>query len=137
MRHPRFAAWVRRVSNPAADGAAAARADNYYASKAPTGVSARKAANWILSAEIRSDDALDSIFGLVRSAYTELYAETRGAKVSNAILEAVRAVSDAILDAIEESALKAEGRDNGELARRMGHIGEWARKAHNLVVASD
>lgn len=95
--------------NPAAAGEDAARADNYYAARTPKGVGARKSAEWIKSADIRSDDGIDSIFGLVRAAYTDLYAETKGGTGPTAIRRSAKTVSKAILAALENRASNAEG----------------------------
>jgi hypothetical protein len=125
-----------RFRNPAAEGAAAAKADDYYSARAPKGVSARRAAEWISSADARSGDAVDSIFGLVRSAYTELYAETKGGTESTAIREAARTISKGILDTLEIRAEEVEMAGDWDTARRIREIGGWARKAHDMAVAS-
>jgi len=124
------------LGNPAAEGEAAAKADDYYSARAPKGVSARRAAEWISSADARNGEAIDSIFGLVRSAYTELYAETKGGTGSNAIRRAARTISKGILDALETRAEEVEMAADWGMARRIRAIGNWARKAHDAAIGS-
>ena len=125
-----------RFRIPAAEGAAAAKADDYYSASAPTGVSARQAAEWISSADARTGEAIDALFGLVRLAYAELLAETKGGTGSNAILRAARTISKGILDALEIRAGEVEAGGDGEMGRRIRNIADWARKAHDMAVGS-
>jgi hypothetical protein len=123
-----------RFRDPAAEGAAAARDDNHYAARAPKGVRARQAATWISSADARERSALDALFGIVRSAYTELYAETKGGTESTAIREAAQRISATIADALEIRAEEVEEGGDGEIARRIRNIADWARKAHAMAI---
>ena len=123
-----------RFQDPAAESAAAARADDYYVARAPEGVSARRAAEWISSADARTGEAIDSLFGLVRSAYSELHVETKGGTGSNAIRRAARAISKGILDALETRAEEVEMAGDLDAAGRIQEIGDWARKAHSQVM---
>ena len=127
---------MRRSDDPAAEGETAATADNFYPAKSPKGVSARRAAEWISAADARISDGVDSMFSLVRSAYTELYAETKRGTGSNAIRRTARTISRWILDALETRIEELEMAGDGETARRIPEIGDWARRAHAMAVGS-